>query len=176
MPQSWKAAWIISGLNTIEREHMKLSPLATPVPQPLSTTYSGSGGADSYTTQAGHDPPQSTPVSSPSRASLSQMPGGNAEPVPPAPPLEAAVLAEVPLTVALVVVLAPPTLPRVELVVDALVAELTVALALVCTAVVVGPAALVCVTLALVPPIPPWVAVGTAGSAEFEHPSATTAS
>jgi len=79
------------------------------------------------------------------------------------------------LVVALVVVLAPPTLPSVEFAVDALVLELTVALALVCTAVIVGPVALVCVTLALVPPIPPWGA-GAAGSAEFEHPSARTAS
>src|SRR5687767_1525397 len=102
MPQSTNAAWIISGLNTIERAHMKLSPLASPVPQPLSSTYSGSGAAVSYTTQAGHDPPQSTPTSSPSRCSLSQMPGGSVEPVPPTPPpLEAVPPAEVTPVVAL---------------------------------------------------------------------------
>jgi hypothetical protein len=78
--------------------------------------------------------------------------------------------------VALIVVLAPPTLPSVELVVDVLLAVLTVALALVCTAVVVGPTALVCVTVALVPPIPPMLAAGSAGSAVLEQASSETTS
>lgn len=121
------------------------------------------------------------PVSSPSRSSLSQMPG-SIEPVVLEPPelepleleppeLEAVALVAAVFVVTFALLLTPPTLLAADM--DAVDTTVPVAplvvLALVCAEVAVGPPAFVCVTVA-------GAALVDSGLSLLEHPTCETTS